>query len=89
MDKKSKDRFEISELFMVMADKDRYFTGIIKRLKDTDGMSFSCIKVRFTYSSYLNFSRRFIIGFSQNVYNKNEPDIEKNQYHIYRTITIV
>jgi hypothetical protein len=37
MDKKSNDRFEITELFMAMADKDRCFTGIIKRLKDADG----------------------------------------------------
>ena len=40
MDKKSKDRFEITELFMAMADKDRCFTGIIKRLKDVDGNPF-------------------------------------------------
>ena len=40
MDKKSKDRFEISELFMAMAGKDRCFTGIIKRLKDTLGNPF-------------------------------------------------
>lgn len=40
MDKKSKDRFEISELFMAMADKDRCFTGIIKRLKDAEGNQF-------------------------------------------------
>lgn len=37
MDKKSKDRFEITELFMAKADKDRCFTGIIKRFKDAEG----------------------------------------------------
>jgi hypothetical protein len=40
MDEKSKDRFEITELFMAMADKDRCFTGIIKRLKDAEGNPF-------------------------------------------------
>jgi hypothetical protein len=40
MDKKSKDRFEITELFMAMADKDRCFTGIIKRLNDAEGNPF-------------------------------------------------
>jgi hypothetical protein len=40
MDKKSKDRFEITELFMAMAGKDRCFTGIIKRLKDIEGNPF-------------------------------------------------
>ena len=40
MDKKSKNRFEITELFMAMADKDRCYTGIIKRLKDAEGNPF-------------------------------------------------
>jgi hypothetical protein len=40
MDNKSKDRFEITELFMAMAGKDRCFTGIIKRLKDAEGNPF-------------------------------------------------
>jgi hypothetical protein len=40
MDNKSKDRFEITELFMAMAHKDRCFTGIIKRLKDVEGNPF-------------------------------------------------
>jgi len=34
MDKKSKDRFEITEMFMGKADNQRCFFGCIKRLKD-------------------------------------------------------
>lgn len=37
MDKKSKDRFEITEMFMGQASVDRCFYGCIKRLKDDDG----------------------------------------------------
>ncbi|MGD0756696.1 MAG: hypothetical protein ABR927_16725 [Bacteroidales bacterium] len=34
MSKKEKERFEISEMFMAKADKNRCFFGCIKRLKD-------------------------------------------------------
>jgi hypothetical protein len=37
MDKKSKDKFEITEMFMGQASVDRCFYGCIKRLKDTEG----------------------------------------------------
>jgi hypothetical protein len=40
MDKKSKDRFEITEMFMGQASVDRCFYGCIKRLKDDNGNSF-------------------------------------------------
>lgn len=40
MDKNNKNRFEITELFMAKADKDRCFTGIIKRFKDAEGNPF-------------------------------------------------
>ena len=43
MDKKSKDRFEITELFMARADIDRCFTGIIKRFKDAEGNPVSLV----------------------------------------------
>jgi hypothetical protein len=34
-----KDQFEISELFMAQADRDRRFFGTIKRETDSDGTS--------------------------------------------------
>lgn len=37
MDKKKKDRFEITEMFGAWGNKDRFFTGCIKRLKDDNG----------------------------------------------------
>ena len=37
MSKKKDDRFQLTELFLVMADWDRTFTGTIKREKDEDG----------------------------------------------------
>jgi hypothetical protein len=37
MDKKSKDRFEITEMFMAQASHDRCFYGIIKRSNDANG----------------------------------------------------
>jgi hypothetical protein len=41
MDKKSKDRFEITEMFMGKASVDRCFYGCIKRLKDANGNSYT------------------------------------------------
>ena len=38
MSKKEKDRFEISEMFMAKADKNRCFFGCIKRLRDDNGI---------------------------------------------------
>lgn len=37
MSKKEKERFEICEMFMAKADRDRCFFGIIKRFEDHDG----------------------------------------------------
>ena len=37
MSKKEKERFEICEMFMAKADKDRCFFGIINRFEDHDG----------------------------------------------------
>jgi len=37
MKKKEKERFEICEMFMAKADKDRCFFGIINRFEDHDG----------------------------------------------------
>jgi hypothetical protein len=35
-----KEKFEITEMFMVRADKERCFFGCIKRLKDDNGNQF-------------------------------------------------
>ena len=40
MDKKKKEKLEITEMFGAQADKDRFFTGCIKRLKDDNGNPF-------------------------------------------------
>lgn len=40
MNKKRKEKIEITELFGARPDKDRLFTGCIKRLKDDAGNSF-------------------------------------------------
>lgn len=40
MDKKKKEKMEITELFGAQPDKDRLFTGCIKRLNDNAGNSF-------------------------------------------------
>ena len=40
MDKKSKEKFEISEMFMAKADVHRCHFGIIKRLRDAEGNPF-------------------------------------------------
>lgn len=40
MDKKNKDRFEITEMFMGKADNQRCFFGFIKRLIDANGHSY-------------------------------------------------
>jgi hypothetical protein len=40
MDKKKKEKLEITEMFGAQVDKDRFFTGCIKRLKDNAGNSF-------------------------------------------------
>jgi hypothetical protein len=40
MDKKRKEKFEITELFGAQPNKDRLFTGCIKRLKDNSGKPF-------------------------------------------------
>jgi hypothetical protein len=40
MDKKRKEKFEITELFGAQPDKDRLFTGCIKRLNDNAGNPF-------------------------------------------------
>ena len=45
MDKKSKDRFEITELFMATAGRERFFTGIIKRSTDETGNPFVFSKI--------------------------------------------
>ena len=45
MDKKSKDRFEITELFMTKADWNRKFIGEINRHTDVDGNKFVTGKV--------------------------------------------
>ena len=37
MNKKGKDRYELTEMFIAKADKDRCFFGIIKRWNDLDG----------------------------------------------------
>jgi hypothetical protein len=37
MSKKEEERFEICEMFMAKADKDRCFFGIINRFEDHDG----------------------------------------------------
>lgn len=45
MNNKSKDRFEITELFMVKADMHRKFIGEINRHTDVDGNKFVTGKV--------------------------------------------
>jgi hypothetical protein len=40
MDKKKKEKLEITEMFGAQADSDRFFTGCIKRLKDNAGNPF-------------------------------------------------
>jgi hypothetical protein len=37
MDKKRKDRFEITEMFCAQIDGNRMYTGCIKRLRDASG----------------------------------------------------
>lgn len=37
MENQKKDRYDITELFVAKADKDRCYFGIIKRWKDIDG----------------------------------------------------
>jgi hypothetical protein len=40
MDKKKKEKFEITEMFGAQPDKERFFTGCIKRQMDDAGNSF-------------------------------------------------
>lgn len=40
MDKKSKDRFEITEMFCAQIDKNRSYFGCIKRGRDAEGNQF-------------------------------------------------
>jgi hypothetical protein len=40
MDKKSKDKFEITEMFCVQIDGNRMYTGCIKQLKNASGNQF-------------------------------------------------
>ena len=40
MDKKKKEKLEITEMFGAQPDKDRFFTGCIKRLRDRNGNPF-------------------------------------------------
>jgi hypothetical protein len=40
MDMKRKEKFEINEMFGAQPDKDRFFAGCIKRLKDDNGNPF-------------------------------------------------
>ena len=46
LSKKEKDRFEISEMFMAKADKNRCFFGCIKRLKDENGNPFVFCRIK-------------------------------------------
>ena len=46
MSKKEKERFEISEMFMAKADKNRCFFGCIKRLKDENGNPFVFSRIK-------------------------------------------
>jgi hypothetical protein len=45
MENTKDDKFKITEMFMAMADKNRCFTGIIKRWKDIDGSTVVFIRI--------------------------------------------
>jgi len=53
MSKKGKDRFELAEMFMAKASKDRCFFGIIKRWKDNKGTTYVASKIVMPNNGYI------------------------------------